>query len=186
MLFYIQVHGLLQILWIQFFPNIKLFSIPFLKTFLHQRTIFYLIIISLISSFYKELIFGPTPYIFFYLSSEISGLEIIPVFYFFLLFFTLSSSLFPLTHSTHSNHYTWTAARRHLWPVSSFSTCSLPLLGPVCSALQPMMAQPSSSSAQREAATVFFPNESQRNRPQIPCQILTKLRLEIQSDTAMR
>jgi hypothetical protein len=91
----------LQILWLQFFPNIKLISISFLKTFLHQRTIFYLIIISLISSFYKELIFGPTPYIFFYLSSKISGLEIIPVFYFFLLFFTLSSSLFP-PHPQHA------------------------------------------------------------------------------------
>jgi hypothetical protein len=101
MFFYIQIHGLLQILWIQFFPNIKLISISFLKTFLHQRTIFYLIIISLISFFYKELIFGPTPYNFYYLSSVISGLEIIPVFYFFLLFFTLSSSLFP-PHPQHA------------------------------------------------------------------------------------
>jgi hypothetical protein len=87
----------------------------FSENILHQMTIFHLIIISLISSFSKELIFIPTPYIFFYLSSEISGLEIIPVFYFFFSF-PSPLSFFVLTHITHNNHNTWTGSTQPCCP----------------------------------------------------------------------
>jgi hypothetical protein len=89
------------------------------ENILHQRTIFYLIIVRLTSSFDKELIFKTTHYIFFYLSSEVSSLENFPIFLFlpffpiFLLFFFTLSPLpfFPLTQHPQQALYVYSSVQ---------------------------------------------------------------------------